>query len=114
MAYRSPSPQKKPFIVGEERFLVTKVTQKSQNTFTGPQRYEASKLQPIPCPVRIHKPRVGQKPSICMTMIGGSVVYAPAFESAKERKHITNVFKDRDFLPRASGINMLLAKKTAR
>lgn len=45
-----------------------------------------------------------------MTMCGGSVVYSPAFETAKERKHINNVFKDKDFLPRASGVNVLLAR----
>ena len=39
-------------------------------------------------------------PEDCMVLIGNTVQYSPAFETAKKRRNIVALTKDSDYLPR--------------
>ena len=96
------SEQRRPFFSKEKRFLAAQMQLKQSNAFTGPQRYEASKLSDIACLVKLQKPHVAtNNPNICMTMVGNSVVYSPAFESGRQRKNIIVLTGDDTFMPKA-------------
>jgi hypothetical protein len=101
-APREFSEQNRPFFSNEKRFMFSHMEMKSTNAFTGPQRYEPHKLSGSSCLVKLQKPHVARNnPNICMTMIGNSVVYSPAFESQRQRKNLIDLTQDNTFIPKA-------------